>query len=221
MKSLFALFILLASLTFAFGQNEQSPIVEKEITYINWTYKNVRTDAEVNLRDFTKGKKLTMVVYYAPWCPNWRHDAPILQKLYDKYSSKGLAIIGVAEYDPVDSMKANLDKLNITFPAVYESLNRTEKQKTLHYQYRTATGDTRGWGSPWYIMLMPSTMEKKGDILTKKTFVINGEIIEAEGEPFIRKQLGLPAMEAKAPVAENGKIEVCDANEKIADLKKP
>jgi thiol-disulfide isomerase/thioredoxin len=207
-------------LSFAFGQNEQAPIVEKEISYKNWTYKDVRTDEEVDLRKFTKGKKLTMVVYYAPWCPNWRHDAPMLQRLYDTYSSKGLGIIAVGEYDPVESMKKNLDALKITFPAVYESVSRGDKQKTLHYEYRKATGDNRGWGSPWYIMLMPSTMEKKGDVLTKKTFVINGELIQMEGEAFIRKHLGLKPLEVKTPVAD-GKIEVCDPAEKTAELKKP
>ena len=149
MKSIFAFTILLFCLSFAFGQNEQSPIVEKEINYKNWTYKTVQTGEDLNLRDFTKGKKLVMVVYFAPWCPNWRHDAPMLQGLYDKYHAMGLDIVAVGEYDPVASMKANLDTMKITFPAVYESENRTEKQKTLHYAYRNSTGDTRGWGSPW------------------------------------------------------------------------
>ena len=162
-----------------------------------------------------------MVVYFAPWCHNWQHDAPMLEKLYEKYKDSGLEIVGVGEYDPVASMKSNLDSMKITFPAVYESENRTEKQKTLHYDYRKSTGDNRSWGSPWYIFLMPSVMEKKGDTLTKKTFVINGEMIEAEGEKFIRKQLGLPAMDPKAATAKSDKIEVCDPDKKIGELKKP
>lgn len=224
MKSIFAFAILLFCLSFAFGQNEQSPIVEKEISYKNWTYKTVQTGEDLNLRDFTKGKKLVMVVYFAPWCPNWRHDAPILQGLYDKYHPKGLDIVAVGEYDPVAAMKADLDTMKITFPAVYESENRTEKQKTLHYGYRNSTGDTRSWGSPWYIFLQPSSMEKKGDTLTKKTYVINGEIIQIEGEKFIREKLGLPAVDAKTAAASSGKIEVCDPakpDKKIGELKKP
>jgi len=92
---------------------------------------------------------------------------------------------------------------------VYESDEREAKQKTLHYQYRSSTGDVRSWGSPWYIMLTPSVMEKKGDVLTKKTFVVNGEIIGTEGEAFIRKSLGLSA-ETKSAVAKTDKIEVRD-----------
>lgn len=219
-KTFFALGILLLTVGFAFGQSEQSPIVEKEINYKNWTYKNVQTGEEVNLRDFTKGKKLVMVVYFAPWCPNWRHDAPMLQRFYDKYKEYGFGIIGVGEYDPIASMKTNLDALKITFPAVYESENRTEREKTRHYDYRKSTGDARGWGSPWYIFLMPSMMEKKGDVLSKKTFITNGELIEAEGETFIRKHLGLSAVEGKT-AAKIDKIEMCVPDTKTADLKKP
>jgi thiol-disulfide isomerase/thioredoxin len=221
MKSFFAIAILFLSFTLASGQNEQSPIVEKEIKYKNWTYKNVRTGQDVNLRDLAAGKRLVIVVYYAPWCPNWKHDAPFLQKFYDKYRSSGLEIIAVGEYDPLPAMKTNLDALKITFPAVYESESRDAREKTLHFDYRKQTGDTRKWGSPWYIFLTPGVIEKSGDILTRKTFVINGEMIENEGEAFIRKQLGLAAVGGKSAVADNGKIEVCDPETANTSLKKP
>jgi thiol-disulfide isomerase/thioredoxin len=220
MKSIFAFVILFAAVTFALGQNEQAPIFEKEIVYKNWTYKSVQTGEDVNLRDYSKGKKLVAVVYFAPWCPNWRHDAPMLQKLYDKYKGNGFGLIAVGEYDPVESMKTNLNTLHITFPAVYESLNRTEKQKTLHYEYRKSTGDARSWGSPWYIFLLPSMMEKKGDTLTKKTYVINGEMIELEGEKFIREKLGLPAMVPPTVTAKTDTIEVCEPIDKVSTAAK-
>jgi len=218
MKPFFALGIMLFICALAFGQNEQSPIVEKEIDYKNWTYKDVQTDKDINLRDFAKGHKLTMVVYFAPWCGNWRHDAPMLEKLYEKYKGNGLNVIGVGEYGSVADMKSILDSSKITFPAVYESENRDKRQYTLHYSYRQSTGDKRNWGSPWYIFLTPSVMEKKGDTLTKKTFVINGEMIETEGEQFIRKQLGLPALESKPALSVSEKIEACPAEPKVANI---
>lgn len=190
-KSVLVLAVLLAGFTSAMGQNEQAPLVEREIDYKDWTYPNIRTGEKVNLREFTRGKKLVMVVYYAPWCGNWRFDAPMLKRFHEKYGPAGLGIIAVGEYDPLESMKANLDALNIPFPAVYESESR-DREKTLHNKYRRSTGDTRNWGSPWYIFLDPSRMERSGDILVKKTHIVNGEIIEAEGEQFIRQQLGLP-----------------------------
>ena len=197
MKFFAAAALTLICFTFAFAQNEQAPIVEKEINYKDWTYKSVTTDADTHLRDLVKGKKLVIVVYYAPWCPNWRHDAPMLQRFYEKYHTQGLEIVGVAEYDPTASMKNNLEFLKVTFPAVYESQDRADKQKTLHYEYRKSTGDARNWGSPYYVLLTPSQLEKKGDMLTRKTSVINGEMIEAEGEKFIREKLGLAATDPK------------------------
>ena len=207
MKFVFAFTLMLAGIAAASGQNEQSPIVEKPITYNNWTYKSVTTGEDVNLRELAKGKKLVVVVYYAPWCGNWRHDAPMLQKFYDKYKKAGLEIVGVGEYDPVASMKNNLEFMKITFPAVYESEARGDKQKTMHYGYRTATGDTRGWGSPWYIFLEPEKFDKKGDVLATKANIVNGELIEVEGEKLIREKLGLSAEKASGgSTAKAGKV---------------
>jgi thiol-disulfide isomerase/thioredoxin len=221
MKFIFALVFAVAGFGAALGQNEQSPIVEKALTYNNWTYKSVTTGVDTNLRDLAKGKKLMMVVYYAPWCGNWRHDAPMLQRLYDKYKSAGLGIVGVGEYDPVASMKNNLEFMKLTFPAVYESELRTDKQKTMHYGYRTATGDTRSWGSPWYIFLEPEKFDKNGEILTTKANVVNGELIEAEGEKLIREKLGLPPEKAvSASASKTG--EVCDPDKQsTSKLKTP
>lgn len=220
MKTFLALAILLFSFTFVLAQTgEQAPLVEKEIKYKNWTYKSVRDDSQINLRDFAKNKKLVMVVYFAPWCPNWRNEAPLAQKLYEKYKANGFDVIGVGEYDTIAAMKTNLTDKSITFPVVYESESRDAKQKTLHYEYRQATGDTRGWGSPWNIFLETAKLSKKGDVLTEKTFVVNGELIEADVEKFVRERLGLPAEEIKTAVSKT--VEACDPEKKAADFKKP
>ncbi len=221
MKTLSILAILLFSFVFASAQTEQAPVLEKEFKYNDWTYKSVRDGKEINLRQFTKGKKLVMVVYFAPWCPNWKHEAPFAQRLYEKYKASGFDVVGVGEYDTIEAMKLNLDAFKITFPVVYESESRDAKQKTLHYDYRKAVGDTRNWGSPWNVFLIPSKLEKKGDKLTEKTFVVSGELIEAEAEKFVREKLGLPAGEKKAETAGNKTIEVCEPEKKISSLKKP
>ena len=221
MKTLLILAILLFSFVFAAAQTEQAPILEKQFSYKDWTYKSVRDAGEVNLRQFTNGKKLVMVVYFAPWCPNWKHEAPFAQKLYEKYKSNGFDVIGVGEYDTIEAMKTNLDAFKITFPVVYESDSTAAKQKTLHYEYRKAVGDTRNWGSPWNVFLIPSQIEKKGNTLTEKTFIVNGELIETEAEKFVREKLGLPAEEKKAQTAENKSIETCEPEKKISSLKQP
>ncbi|MDQ3748083.1 MAG: redoxin domain-containing protein [Acidobacteriota bacterium] len=221
MKTLLALAIMLFGLTFASAQTEQAPLLEKEIIYKDWTYKSIRDDKNINLREFVNKKKLVMVVYFAPWCPNWKHEAPFAQKLYEKYKANGFDVIGVGEYDTVDAMKTNLDTFKITFPVVYESDSKEAKQKTLHYEYRKAVGDTRGWGSPWNIFLEPSKLTKKGDVLTEKTFVVNGELIEVEAEKFVREKLGLPAEESKADKTASKTIEACEPEKKTVSFVKP
>lgn len=221
MKTFIALAFLLIGSIFAAAQTEQAPVLEKEIKYKDWTYKSVRDDKTVNLREFTAKKKLVMVVYFAPWCPNWKHEAPFAQKLYEKYKASGFDVVGIGEYDTVDAMKANLDQFKITFPVVYESEARDAKQKTLHYEYRKAVGDARNWGSPWNVFLEPAKLSKKGDVLTEKTFVVSGELIEAEAERFVREKLGLPAEEKKADKTTSQIIEACETEKKVAEFVKP
>ncbi|MGI8640627.1 MAG: hypothetical protein ACR2MG_11875, partial [Pyrinomonadaceae bacterium] len=115
----------------------------------------------------------------------------------------------------------NLDDQKITFPVVYESDSKDAKQKTPHYEYRKTAGDTRGWGSPWNIFLEPSKLTKKGDILTEKTFIVNGELIEADVEKFVREKLGLPADEMKDGKTVGKTVEACEPEEKIEAFKKP
>ena len=224
MKPLATLILTLFAAAAGLSQNEQAPILEKEVTYKDWTLKSVRDGSEVNLRELANDKKLVVVVYFAPWCPNWKHDAPMLERLHQKYNKDGLEIIAVGEYDPVESMKKNLDDLKLSFPVVYESNSRSSLQKTLHYEYRKATGDTRRWGSPYYVFIEPDSIETKGDVLLKKTMVINGEMIELEGERFIRQKLHLPAESPKSVSLKSDDPETCDttapANLKSA-VKKP
>ncbi len=222
MKTLLALAFLLIGAAFAVSaQTEQAPVLEKEIKYKDWTYKSVRDEKEITLREFAKNKKLVMVVYFAPWCPNWKHEAPFAQKLYDKYKASGFDVIGIGEYDTVAAMKTNLTDKSITFPVVYESDSRDAKQKTLHYDYRKAVGDARNWGSPWNIFLEPAKLSKKGDVLTEKTYVVSGELIEAEAEKFVREKLGLPAETIKTDTVGGKNIEACEPDKKTAGFVKP
>jgi glutathione peroxidase-family protein len=218
MKLFFALTIILNAFIFAFAQTEQSPIVEKEIAYKDWTYKTLDGGSSMNLRKFTEGKKLVMVVYFAPWCPNWKYDYPFVQKMYEKYKGNGFDVIAVGEYEPIDSMKNIVSGQKVTFPVVWESDARTAKQTTPHYEYRRSVGDTRNWGSPWYIFLEVDKLEA-GSTMTKKAPIVNGELIRPEAEKFIREKLGLKG--ENAGLMKGGEIEVCEPEKKSTALVNP
>ncbi len=205
-----------------FAQSEKAPIQEREVKYRDWTYKSVENGREIRLSDFLKGKKLVLVVYFSPWCPNWKNQAPLTQKLYETYKSNGFDVIGVGEYDSVEAIRRNIADLKITFPVVYESESREAKQKTLHYEYRKRAGDTRNWGSPWNIFIEPAKINSDSEILVEKAYVVNGELIGEEAESFIKQKLGLDKQGKTTfqQKREEKKIEACDPS-KMPELKKP
>lgn len=221
MRTLSAFFIVLFAFAAAFAQNEQSPLVEKDVSYNNWSFKNLRTGDATDLRSLAKGKKLVMVVYFAAWCPNWKHDAPIVKRLVEKYQKQGFAVIGVSEYDTINKTKANLESFKLDFPVVTESEATKDRLTTTHYQIRTAAGDTRKWGSPWYIFLEPSKLAASGDVLTTKAHLVNGEIIEPEIDKFIASKLGAARAVAAVDVKPAKPGEVCEPDDTAAKLKKP
>jgi thiol-disulfide isomerase/thioredoxin len=173
------------------GSHEYSPLVEKTVNYKNWALPNLKTDKPDDLRALVAGKKLVMIVYFAPWCGNWRNEAPIAAKLYEKYKDQGFQVIGVSEYGSRDDVKAYFGEAGAPYPVVTESESRDDKQKTAHYGYRQLTGDSRNWGSPWNIFLEPSKLTATGDVLTEKAWVVNGELVEDEVDKFIASKVSL------------------------------
>jgi thiol-disulfide isomerase/thioredoxin len=188
--------LALAPLTLQ-AQHEYAPLEQKNVNYKNWTLNDL-DDKPFDLRSLVQGKKLVMVVYFAPWCGNWRNEAPIAAKLYDKYKDQGFAVIGVSEYATREYVKAYFGENGLPFPVVIESLSRDDRTKTPHYGYRQSTGDSRNWGSPWNIFLEPAALAKEGEVLTEKAWVVNGELIEADVDKFIGDKL--KATSAKAVI---------------------
>jgi thiol-disulfide isomerase/thioredoxin len=168
---------------------EYSPLEEKAVDYKNWTLKDLKDDKPVDLRSLVQGKKLVMVVYFAPWCGNWRNEALVVAKLYEKYKAQGFEVIGVSEYAARNDVRAFFGPTGPPYPVVTESELSDDREKTTHYSYRQLTGDKRRWGSPWNIFLEPANLKKEGDLLTEKAWVVNGELIEADVDKFIAERL--------------------------------
>jgi len=182
------------SAVLAQGNHEYAPLLEKTVNYKNWKLNDLITNKPVELRSLMQGKKLVMVLYFAPWCPNWRNEAPVAAGLYEKYKSQGFEIIAVGEYGSRDDVRAYFGPPGPPYPVVTESESREDREKTPHYGYRQLTGDTRKWGSPWNIFLDPAKCTSNGDVLTEKAWVVNGELIEADADKFIHDRLAANAV---------------------------
>ncbi len=182
--------------------HEYAPLLEKTINYKDWQFKSLTDNAPVDLREWAKGKKLVMVVYFAPWCGNWRAEAPVVARLYDKYKSQGFDVVAVSEYGTQDAVRAFFTESGAKgapYSVVTESEGRDARDKTTHYALRQSCGDTRRWGSPFNVFLEPSKLNKSGDVLTEKAWVVGGELIEKDAEGFIREKLGLSEQSAVEP----------------------
>jgi len=191
-KHLLATILMLAAAAFtarAQAGHEYAPLEEKTINYKEWTLTGLKNDQPVALRSLMQGKKLVMLLYFAPWCGNWRNEAPVAAKLYEKYKNQGFEIIGVSEYGSRADVKAYFGADGSPYPVVTESESRDDREKTPHFGYRQLTGDTRKWGSPYNIFLDPAKCSKSGEIVTEKAWVVNGELIEADVDKFIGERL--------------------------------
>ena len=128
-KILLLAFVVMLSPLAARAQHEYSPLVEKTVNYKNWTLPNLKTDQPADLRSLVPGKKLVMIVYFAPWCGNWKFEAPVVAKLYQKYKDQGFEVIGVSEYGARADVKAFFGDAGPGFPVVTESETRETNRR--------------------------------------------------------------------------------------------
>jgi peroxiredoxin len=73
----------------------------------------------VSLSDF-KGK-VVLLNFWATWCPPCAREMPSMEKLYQAYSAKGFAIVGVSvDVGASRSVKEFAQKLKVTFPILHD-----------------------------------------------------------------------------------------------------
>jgi thiol-disulfide isomerase/thioredoxin len=188
--------------------HEWAPLLEQKLDYRDWTFKSLKDDSPLSLRGLAKGKKLVLVVYFAPWCANWRAEAPTVWRLYDKYKAEGFGVVAVSEYASAEDARKYFEgQGGAPFPVVVESDSTDAREQTTHFGYRKAVGDGRRWGSPFNVFLEPARLRASGEVLTEKAFVVGGELIEKDVEAFVRERLGLAQQTAAEPCKDEPKAE--------------
>jgi len=189
-KSALILLAFVMSCSACLGElRAQSAKVEYvNLNYRDFTFRDLYSQGNITLSQVLPSKKLLMVAYYAPWCSDWRHDFPLVQKLHTKYKDAGLEVVGVNEYGTAGEARSLFGAQGPGFPVAIESEDRSNRAKTTHYAYRRQLNDSRTYGSPWYVFLDCSKIEA-GDFLVTQTWVVNGQLSEPDIASFIESKL--------------------------------
>jgi len=71
--------------------------------------------------------QVVMLNFWASWCGPCRHEMPLLDQMYKRYSALGFTLVGVnVEADTKDAEKW-LAQTPVTFPVVFDKENKVSK----------------------------------------------------------------------------------------------
>ncbi len=159
------------------------------LTYKNFTLPTAVDGKQLDLREYTKGKKLVLVTYFAAWCENSNHDYETIQHLLKKFGDKGLGIVGVCNYSEVKEVKEFISKHQPLYPIGIESSDDNQRENTTHYKYRKLCGDERKWGTPFTLLMEAKNIKAEGEIFATEVLAANGELDKKETEKLIKELL--------------------------------
>ena len=86
-------------------------------------------DGEMHALDDFRGK-VVMLNFWATWCPPCRREMPSMQRLYEKYHERGLAVIAVNQFEDPDLVFEFTGRLSLepTFPILFDRESRVSEQ---------------------------------------------------------------------------------------------
>lgn len=129
----------------------EKPTIEVADTLINVEIGDLDRN-NVSIYDEIGKHQITIIDFWASWCPPCRAEAPNFVSLYNDYKEKGLGIVGISLDKDYSNWKSAIDELGLTWP---------------HYS------ELRGWDNTlvkqYAINSIPSTIvvDANGKILAK------------------------------------------------------
>lgn len=160
-----------------------------KLEYKNFSLPTSVEGKVINLREFTKDKKLVLVTYFAAWCDNSNHDIETIKELLQKYEKKGLAVVGVCNYSDAKEVKEFITQHQPLYPICIESNDGKEREQTTHYIYRKQCDDKRKWGTPFSLLIEAKNIKAEGEIFATEVQSAAGEMDRKEAEKLIKRLL--------------------------------
>jgi cytochrome c biogenesis protein CcmG, thiol:disulfide interchange protein DsbE len=65
--------------------------------------------------------KVVIVDFWASWCAPCKEEMPVLERLYKKYKSRGLVVVGVSVDQELANVKSFLKQLPVSFNIVHDA----------------------------------------------------------------------------------------------------
>ncbi|NOX43107.1 MAG: TlpA family protein disulfide reductase [Gammaproteobacteria bacterium] len=114
--------------------------------------------------------KVTVVNFWATWCPPCRKEIPVLIELQETYENQGLQIIGVA-IDSKEKVQDFMDTMGIEYPSLIGENNAIEISKN--------------YGNRYSALPFTAIINRQGEI----TFTHRGELTREHVEEIIKPLL--------------------------------
>lgn len=80
---------------------------------------------KIVLKNITSKNKITLINFWATWCPPCRAEIPELKKFYRKYSGKSVAILAVSVQEQPKAVKNFARKNGMKFPVLTDTTGKT------------------------------------------------------------------------------------------------
>lgn len=120
--------------------------------------------------------KITVINFWATWCPPCREEMPELSRLQDQYRDRGIIVLGIAT-DDVDKMRAFAKETKVNYPLLAGDMDAMNISASL--------GNDKG--------VLPYTVIIQADGSVANTYFgrINQALLEKTLLPLIKPAAGV------------------------------
>lgn len=99
---------------------------------------------DTRLKNIIKQNKVTLVNFWATWCPPCQAEVPELVAFYQKFNAKGVGVLAVNLQEDVDHVKGFADAAGIKFPVVTDTNGKVAEKYRVYAIPTTFILDQQG-----------------------------------------------------------------------------